>query len=295
MNATILVASLLCGQVDYAKTADGSSFYGETAIKVLEVETAYGKLSIPWTDVKSVQFGVRPDAKTHAEIERLVKNLGSTLFKERDEATKTLMNIGPLALGQLLAVSKADAEASQRAIKIVSDIKQTHKDRQSFSEADVVETSEFTAKGKVLLDDFAFKTDSLGDIKVARQRLTWIYRNGGSAKAFVIEANGTWHDTGIKITEGSVMSVEAQGQVDLWPQGQGQYVSSPKGYTTAGKGTAFMAGALIAKIGNSEFTLGETYSSQMNLTGSLLLMISPSPWNNDSTGHYTVRIKLERR
>jgi hypothetical protein len=87
--------------------------------------------------------------------------------------------------------------------------------------------------------------------------------------------------------------IHATGQVDLWPQTPGQYVASPKGFQTVGKGGQFQAAALIAKVGEhgKAFNVGEQYQGSAAEEGRLYLLIVPSPWNNASTGRYSVRIQ----
>jgi hypothetical protein len=72
-------------------------------------------------------------------------------------------------------------------------------------------------------------------------------------------------------------------------------MAAPKGYNTAGKGGQFMAGALVAKIGEhgKAFFVGERYEGTANEDGRLYLHIVPSPWNNASTGTYRVRVQTD--
>jgi hypothetical protein len=72
-------------------------------------------------------------------------------------------------------------------------------------------------------------------------------------------------------------------------------MAAPKGYNTAGKGGQFMAGALIAKIGESgkAFYVGDRFEGAATEEGKLYLHIVPSPWNNASTGTYRVRIQTD--
>jgi hypothetical protein len=104
-----------------------------------------------------------------------------------------------------------------------------------------------------------------------------------------------WLDSGVVMDASQRLFMVSEGQVDLWPQGPGQYVTGPKGYSTAGKGGSFMAGALIAKVGDTgkAFLVGERYEGTPADQGKVLLQIVPSPWNNASSGSYRVRISME--
>ena len=83
-----------------------------------------------------------------------------------------------------------------------------------------------------------------------------------------------WCDTGAVVDAGQRVKIEADGQVDLWPQGAGQYLAAPKGYNTAGKGGHFMAGALVGRIGEKgkAFYVGEHYDATAVEEGRLQLL-----------------------
>ncbi len=104
-----------------------------------------------------------------------------------------------------------------------------------------------------------------------------------------------WLDTGISVDAQLKLNITSQGTVDLWPQTPGQYVAQPRGYNTPGKGGAFLAGALVGRIGESgrTFLIGERFETTPNDEGKLYLQVIPSPWNNGSTGTYRVRILTE--
>ena len=72
-------------------------------------------------------------------------------------------------------------------------------------------------------------------------------------------------------------------------------MASPKGYTTAGRGGQFQAGALVARIGETGKALhvGERYDGTPTEEGRLYFHIVPSPWNNASTGSYRVRVATD--
>jgi hypothetical protein len=104
-----------------------------------------------------------------------------------------------------------------------------------------------------------------------------------------------WLDTGTVVDPNLRLIIKSEGQVDLWPQGPGQYLATPKGYTTAGKGGTHMAGTLLGRITATGkiFVIGDNYEATPEQEGNLFLHIVPSPWNNDSTGTYRVRIRTD--
>jgi hypothetical protein len=80
------------------------------------------------------------------------------------------------------------------------------------------------------------------------------------------------------------------GQVDLWPQTPGQYMTGPAGYEAGRPG--HLPGMLLGKIGENGkvFVIGERYDGTPGQDGKLFLHIVPSPWGNPSTGGYAVRV-----
>lgn len=135
------------------------------------------------------------------------------------------------------------------------------------------------------------------DMKLAELRTVHVGMGGGEVE-FTIDAGthgsdpGQWLDTGVNVDANFRIRITANGQVDLWPSGPGQYLTTPKGYTTAGKGSKFMAGAVVGRIGEAgaAFLIGESFDGAPAADGRLYLQIVPSPWNNASTGSYRVRI-----
>jgi len=126
-------------------------------------------------------------------------------------------------------------------------------------------------------------------------------RQQGGKQEIVVDAGkygsalDQWMDTGITVDAAQRLAITSEGQVDLWPQGPGQYLAVPKGYNTAGKGGQFLAGALVGRIGENgkTFLIGERYDGTISDEGKLYLQIVPSPWNNASTGSYRVRVQAD--
>src|SRR5262245_59794993 len=65
---------------------------------------------------------------------------------------------------------------------------------------------------------------------------------------------------------------------------------------TAGKGSTYMAGALVGRVGDAGkiFLIGERYDGSPGDEGRLWMQIVPSPWNNASTGSYRVRVTTDQ-
>lgn len=270
----------------------------------LEVMTKYGKLTIPIREIRRIDFGLHLPEGVGLQIENSIKQLGSETYRERDEAVKLLAHQGPLAYPFLQRAARSpDLEVSQRAQTVLKRIiEKVPQENLRTKEEDVIHTIEFPITGRILSLSIKAHSSHFGELSLKLSDLrTMFVRASGGENEFALDASkhgstpDQWLDTGVIVDGSQRLVVSGDGQVDLWPQGPGQYVTSPKGYTTAGKGGSFMAGALIGKVGENgkAFYLGERYEGSPGEEGRLYLQIVPSPWNNASTGSYRVRVNME--
>lgn len=281
---------------------------GSLSVSILESEltmdTKYGKLTIPFSEIRQIDVGLR----CMPEIKKAVGLLGSNQFADRDAAAKYLEKAGPAAypfVKKLLGSS--DLEQAKRAAIILERIKDRHSlDAATQREDDVVLAREFTAKGRILNHECKVRcahiqpdpfTVKLCDI------VTMVANLNDQEQCLIVEAGKTdpaaekWTSAGSIVRQSDRLVIRADGQVDLWPVGPGQYVVGPKGYSTAGKGGIYMAGVLLAKIGEKGkvFVVGEHYDATAQEEGKLFFAIVRSSWVNASEGSYRVRFSLKQK
>lgn len=270
----------------------------------LEVETKYGKLTIPMGEIRRVEFGLHVPPDVNTQINQSIKRLASDVYKERDSASKDLVQVGHFAFPSLQRASRSsDQEVAYRAVSVIKQISErVAPDLLKLRDEDVITTAEFTVIGKITSQTIKANSPHFGDVslKLSELRTMHMRQHGGKLDLIVDAAKhgsalDQWCDTGITVDAGQRIVVNSDGQVDLWPQGPGQYVAMPKGYNTAGKGGQFMAGALVAKIGDNgkAFYVGDRYEGSAGEEGRLYLLIVPSPWNNASVGQFRVRIQTD--
>jgi hypothetical protein len=270
----------------------------------LEVQTKYGKLMIPVSEIRRVEFGLHVSPEVHQQITQSIKRLASDVYKERDGASKELIQVGHYAFPSLHKASKSsDQEVSYRAASLIKQISErTSPDLIKLREEDVIHTTEFTVIGRITSQTLKASSPHFGEVslKLSELRTMHVRKHGGKSELVVDAAKhgsalDQWCDTGIVVDAAQRMLITGEGQVDLWPQGPGQYMAAPKGYNTTGKGGQFMAGALVGKIGENgkTFFIGERHDGAANEEGKLYLQIIPSPWNNASAGQYRVRIQTD--
>lgn len=279
---------------------DGNILYVDVLQDYFEVKTKYGLLKVPLADVQAINFGFRLSAANKLKVAAALKKLGSKNYRERENAAKMLIRMGQLGYTPAwMSQNDKDLEVAKRAQEIAKVIGAGHApDDLIVRTTDVLQTTEFDIVGAIVGESIKFQSSTLGDLTVKIQDLRSLQFVSQKASVVKIRAGKhekpDWLDTKVKIRTGVVVMFNAQGAVDLWPQGPGQYVCGPRGYKQNGRNSSRPAGALLGKIGKDgrEFVIGDHLQFLADKQGTLRVAIVPSPWNNTSTGNYTLNVKL---
>jgi hypothetical protein len=289
-----------------ARLADGSKIRMVILQETLPVITKYGTLNIPTQDVRRIEFGIRATEGIGKRVQEAIERLGHAVFKEREDAVKELVAIGPPAYAPLTQAAKSlDVEVAQRARTALDRIRQRYPENQlRVREDDLVQTAEFTLMGRITTKTIKARTAVFGEALLNISDLRGIRWLGHQAElelsmdgAKYATGGNQWLDTGIELSGDDELAITGSGQIDLMTGNNGQYVTGPAGNTQWGGG--FMGhppGTLLGKIGanGSLFTVGESYKGMAKAEGKLYLMISPSPWARNGganvTGSYKVNI-----
>jgi hypothetical protein len=286
----------------------------DTVMKVVLVDTSvsvitkYGKLAVPASEVRRLEFGFRYPEGVEAKIDAAIGELGSAEFRTREDAEQRLAEIGFYSIPALRRAQKhTDPEVVRRAgavLKVIEGKLGDHKG--DFRDYDVVETAEFTVKGKLELTGLKVRTKYFGDTTVKLTDIKTFRSVGSSSNAeFALDASkyakmnqADWMETQVEVSSGQQLEVSASGKIDQWPQGPGQYMSEPSGlpghapgqFLPQGGARIGIPGQIVGKIGpnGTPFAIGASYKGKMTDSGKLYLRISPSPWNCESTGNYKV-------
>lgn len=270
----------------------------------LEVMTKYGKLTIPFSDIRRIELGLHLPEGVGSQIQSAIRRLGSDIYKQREEAIKDLVDLGHFAFPSLeKAAQSGDLEVAQRANAIRKRINEkVPAEDLHIKDHDTIQTVEFQVTGRIISPTIKAHSIHFGELVLKLPDLrTMQFRGGQNAIEFTLDATkygsavDQWFDTGFIADSHTKLTIKSDGQVDLWPQGRGQYVTGPKGYTVAGKGGTYMAGTLVGRIGatGKTFVVGEQSDSPSSSEGRLYLHIVPSPWGNLSSGNYRVRINTD--
>lgn len=278
---------------------DGSRLVTTILQKDIRIATKYGELSVPLEEIKKIEFGFHCPPEREKEIIDCINNLGSDDFKKRENAQFRLVKIGHLAYPFIKKSFKNsnDLEIARRAEATAEKIQlRTSSNLLLLKNYDYLETKEFAIAGKIKGETLRVWSHHVGEITLGFHSICSIgERSNPDGQIIPINAtlhSNQWLDSKIKINQGIRLVISTKGQVDLWPQGPGQYMTSPKGYNTAGKGSIFMAGALIGRIGEKGkvFLIGENCDEVSGEEGDLFLQIVQSPWDNSSSGIYYAHI-----
>lgn len=283
---------------------DGSLVKMTMRQPALEVKTKYGKLTIPFADIRRITFGRHVLAETQKKISEAIGQMNNPAHRDREDAMRALIEVGHPAYPFLKKLAKhGNLEVTTRVNQLLKTLADTHLPEElNRREEDVIQTTEFTVVGRIESASIKAHSVNFGELTLKLPDLRAIHlRTGGGLTEFVVDAAkygsvlDQWLDTDLTVDPATRLIIKSAGQIDLWPQGPGQYMTGPKGYTTAGKGGSFMAGTLLGRIGTAgkAFVIGEQFDGLPSNEGRLYLHIVPSPWNNNSAGNYQVRISTD--
>ncbi len=291
---------------------DGTTVMGKLSIKDLEVETSFGKLTIPVTSIISVRPGLDSLPELGKKITDLIEALGSAEFNEREAAQKELAKIGPSIRKLLDARSKGDdnAERVRRIKTLMEGFEEAGDDEEDAAanadmiKLDTIVTTDFTVVGKVVQKQFAIAskfgqlTVALGDIKradrtvLAKEELRRTIAVEGSNMA-----GRNWKNTKIRVEVGDRLKISAEGSITMTPWGSGA-MSGPDGSPNYGlyRGQDMPAGVLVGRIGDSgpEFKVGSKLTIVAKKAGTLYLGIgmNPSYANQSFPGKYDTKVQI---
>jgi hypothetical protein len=227
--------------------ADGSTMKMSLLEKTVVVNTRYGKLTVPTTEIRRIEFGLRIPEATAKQIETAVGELGSADFKRREAAAARLLELRELAVPALRHASRAaDAEASRRAretLKAIMDAAPA--ETRALKPHDTVVTADFPIAGQIETTGLKVRTPYFGDSQLRVEELRTVrWVAGEPENRLVVDAEKyaqqqeTWMDTGFDVTWGAKLRLTAAGTVDLWPIAPevGKYLAGPDGQQGGGGG-----------------------------------------------------------
>jgi hypothetical protein len=296
---------------------DGSVIGGDLSIKEIEVATPFGKLVVPIEKVRRFEPGLDSNAALSAQIDKLIKDLGSDDYKTREEAQKALTALGGKVRKELERYSgDENAEIKRRVGEILKALEEQAEEQAGEDESaaeqpwirlDTVVTTDFTVLGKVSPPQFKIAskygplTIQLADVKLAEREV--VIRESLQKSVSVDGTNlaqRTFKNTGIRVKPGDKITLRADGNIIMSPWGEGAS-SGPEGGRNYGWYVAnqIPGGALVARVGDkgSIFMVGRQSTFVAKQSGVLQLAVGmQAQYANPGyqfPGQYSVKIKID--
>ncbi len=147
-----------------ARFRDGSTLRRITLQDGLEIQTKYGKLTVPIGAIRRVEFGRHTSDETLQRIAEAVKELGSADFQKREAASKALIALGASAYPALVEAAKsADQEVVRRAQTALLTIRERIPEEDlRIPEVDVIHTGDCVLSGRMLAPVLKARTANFG-------------------------------------------------------------------------------------------------------------------------------------
>jgi hypothetical protein len=280
--------------------ADGSKVRLSLPEMTLRIQTKYGTLDVQGSEIRRIDLGFRYPEGMEEKVKEMVAALGSGSFRTRENAQQDLLRLGVLSVPALKSSLKSsDAEVSQRASEVLKKLEEKLTSEQmSVREYDMVITSDFPIKGKILTTHISGKTAYFGEAKVELAQVRKIRSTMFTAE-MDINLDGTkygtpnqevWLEMEVEIAGGQALDIKASGQVSMYPGAN--YTAGPSGNARLGNSGQFPVGALLGRIGTDGkvFVVGERYSEPAKGSGKLYLRINPGIWGYPTTGTYAINV-----
>jgi hypothetical protein len=296
---------------------DGSVISGDLSVSEITVETPFGNLVVPIDRIKSFTPGLDSYPKVLADLDELVKNLGSDDYQTREQAHKDLAAMGVKIRRELdRFVNDENAEIKRHVGEIIKEIEEQNQDADSFEEGggaqpwirlDTVVTSDFTVVGKVTPKQFEIAS-KYGPLTVQLADVAKGERDSGARealrKSMTVEgtniAQRSFKSTGIRVQAGDKITVRADGNVIMSPWGSNA-ATGPDGAPNYGwyVPNQIPGGALVGRIGDKGqvFKVGRQSTFTAKSAGVLQLAIGiQAEYANEGyqyPGQYNVKLKVE--
>src|SRR5262249_15318095 len=134
----------------------------------LPVTTRYGKLTIPTDEVRRLEFGFRYPEGVEAGVNKAIGELGAAEFRDREAAEQALAGAGHYAIPALRRALQSDNPEVVRRVgdALRAATSKLEPDKPELRDHDVIETAEFTVKGRIELGVLKVRTKFFGEAAV---------------------------------------------------------------------------------------------------------------------------------
>lgn len=313
---TILLPLTLIAQdkVQYTCYLKGGDIIsGYTPTRTLQFATQYGNLAFPIRSVNAMELGIqRPENE-----ENVVEDLNTIQFGDSAEANFQFDRLSrggesllPVVRAYIQSPGyRAMAKRSLNVAVLYEVLLAKHQQTRNFKESDVLYFDDiYSIEGFFDFEKLNLETEfgkmELNRGQIERIEVTIIEDPTINARNFKLEAdqhltankNGGWLNTGIIVKEGQFLQIGASGQIMLASLSNNIYTpdGSVNGVPIKDDGKLNF-GNVVYKIGERGAThkAGADFSTKLTETGILYLSIHETVFNENNSGAYSVRVRLE--
>src|SRR5689334_20332910 len=118
----------------------------------IEVQTRFGKLTVPTREIRRIEFGVHLPEGMDSKVEASIRKLGADDYRERETAVRELIAFGANAYPALHVAAKSpEPEVSRRAETALREIQtKVPASQLRLREDDSISTTSFTILGRIV-------------------------------------------------------------------------------------------------------------------------------------------------
>ena len=155
------------GQVEI-RFADDSTLKMVLREEQVEVVTPYGKLRVPFKEVRQIEFATRIPPEVAKRVERAIADLANTDEKVREAAVVELLKFKDRAFPALTEATKStDADIRTRAEEVLAKLREDVPEGTTlYRKYDIVSTEEMKITGKIELPVWKARTAQFGDVEI---------------------------------------------------------------------------------------------------------------------------------
>ena len=132
----------------------------------IDLVTPYGKLAIPVSDVRRIDFATRMPDDVAKKVEAAIANLGKEDFKTREAASAELIALGPPSFPALTKAARSpDAEVVRRVEELLARLREEYSEaRLEVRPDDVVYTEHSKIAGRIPAATLKVSTTQFGEL-----------------------------------------------------------------------------------------------------------------------------------
>lgn len=312
---------------------DGNIISGTSQMGDVELNTSYGKLTIPVANVSTIKVGIGKDKAIYEKAISYLKLLNTSNSDDtRKGSYNDVMKLGIKAIAAVTDFVNDPKNYNETSTytgeftidNLLNEMKSANNVDADTDIDDIVTIdNQYTMGGSFVFTKMDVKTE-YGNLSVPKEKIKSVdisvINNSGAggdynfkllaSKHISGNQNAGWFKTGIVLKQGQRFTITASGEVTLASLSNQKY--KPDGSYTATNGTSYPAtgesyegsataypayGNVVYKIGDTStetLRAGAKYSGTAKTSGMLYLSIYETVYNAANTGSYSVKVSTTK-